>query len=168
MLESLELVGRYLAHLITHEVDFFLWDVDHFTDHCIKQASLSTSNRANDDNELSFFYLQVDVLDIQDVVKAARWERNVKVLASLWFHFAHPFANPCLSLFKPFFFSLFSFLLKFIFLLIVQQAYAPAEATLNTESILRFVILVRRLLINETLLNFGREIETIQTHHRIC
>ena len=167
VLESLQLIGRDLAHLIAHEVDFILRNVDHFTNYRIEKAGLSTAYLADDDHELSFFDLQVDVLDAQNMVKTTWWERNVKNLASLRLHLAYPFAKPGLGLFEPLLLLLFSLLLQLFFLFIVQHTDAPTEATLYSESVFRLVILGRRSLINETLLNFGRKVEAIQPNHRI-
>ena len=58
--------------------------MDHLAYHRVEQAGLSTANLADDDDELSPLNLQIDVLDIQNVVKAARLDRNVIYFVPRW------------------------------------------------------------------------------------
>ena len=62
MFKSLLLVGGQLASLVSNELDLFLREIDHLADHGIEQAGLTRANFTNDDGELAFLDLEVDIL----------------------------------------------------------------------------------------------------------
>ena len=58
--------------------------MDHLANYRVEQAGLSTANLADNDDELSLLNLQIDLLYIQNVVKAARLDRNVIYFVPRW------------------------------------------------------------------------------------
>ena len=136
----------------------------HLANHRVEQAGLSTANFTNNDYELSFLDLKVNVFDVQDVVETARCDWNVVYFVATRHNLLHPLSNSGLSLLLLLLVLLLRLLLQFVLLLLIQQSDAPAEATLDVKHVLGGVFFLR-LLLDEAFLNFGRKVETIETNH---
>ena len=69
MLEGLQLVRLKLTLLVANEIDLLLREMDHFADHGAEEAGFSGADLTDDNNELAFLDLQVDVLNVEDMVE---------------------------------------------------------------------------------------------------
>ena len=136
MLEGSQLVGLDLARLVSDEIDLVLRYVDHLTNHGVQETSLATSYLTDNDHKFSLSDLQIDVLDVEDVVKAARLEWDFKLsVGSLGQNLTDHFADSRLRLLDPLLFLLLDLLPDLVFLLFVHCRDAPTEATFHSEGI---------------------------------
>ena len=137
--------------------------MNHFTNHRVEQTGLAAANCADDNHELSFLNLQVNLLYIQDMVKAARLKWDIVCLYLSRQHLPQPLPKSRLSLLDSLFLFLLRLLLKLVSLLFIQRGYAPAEAALDGE---HAFLVVFFWFLDEASLDFGRKVEAVHSEHR--
>ena len=138
--------------------------MDHFSDHSVEQASLTAANFTNNDYKLTLFDFEINVLDVENVIKRASLKRDIVLSPSFWQKRFQELSNSGLSLGEFLLLLLLSLFLELVLLLLVERRDAPAEVTLYSERILG-VIRVGSFLLNQTFLDFWCEIEAIQANH---
>ena len=135
MLEGFLLIRLQLSRCISDEFDFFVWNIDHFSNHSVEETGLTGSYLANDHNELAFLDLEIDVLEVHDAVERARGVVDlISLFECLWTKLIHDFAANSLSSFLFIFVLFFRLFNELILLFLVKDVDSPAEVAVNGDS----------------------------------
>jgi len=78
--KSFLLFRREFALNVSNEIDLFLGNMDHFTNHSVEETGLSRANLTNDDDEFTFLDFQVDVFHVHNFIERTRFVRNLVLL----------------------------------------------------------------------------------------